>query len=57
MNFTEARNTLEKMLTSEFEERSINYLSPTFSYNKNAQIGGGMEMSMVEESFMVILYC
>lgn len=53
-NFNEARNTLEKMLNSEFEERCINYLSPAFSYNKSAQHhhNMSMEVSMVEESFM-----
>jgi hypothetical protein len=55
VNFNEARNTLEKMLTNEFEERSINYLSPAFSYNKT-NTGTNLadvSMSMMEESFMV----
>ena len=46
------------MLNSEFEERCINYLSPAFSYNKSSQHhhNMSMEVSMVEESFMVFLF-
>ena len=53
MSFNEARTTLEKMLTGEFEDRCINYMSPAFSYNKTSQVNASHEMSMVEESFMV----
>jgi len=37
VNFTEARSTLEKLLTSEFENRCINYLSPLLSYGINKE--------------------
>lgn len=55
MSFNEARTTLEKMLTGEFEDRCINYMSPAFSYNKASLVNASNEISMVEESFMVIL--
>jgi len=37
VNFNEARNTLEKLLTSEFETRCVNYLSPLLSYHKDKE--------------------
>jgi len=56
VNFNEARTTLEKMLTNEFEERCINYLTPAFSYNKtnNTPNLADVSISMMEESFMNI---
>ena len=58
VNFNEARTTLEKMLTNEFEERCINYLTPAFSYNKtnNTPNLADVSISMMEESFMVTTY-
>lgn len=52
-SFNDARATLEKMLTSEFEDRCISYLTPTLSYNKTSHPNVSMEISMAEESFVV----
>ena len=53
MSFNEARNTLEKMLNNEFEDKAISYFTPAFAYNKTAQHHNmSIEISMVEESFM-----
>lgn len=52
-NFNETRLTLEKLLTGEFEDRCLSYISPTFSYNK-ALPDSALDVSAVEESFMNI---
>ena len=42
------------MLNNEFEEKAISYFTPAFSYNKTTQHNMSIDISMVEESFMVI---
>jgi hypothetical protein len=57
-NFTKARTTLEQMLTSEFEDKTISYLTPCFQYNKNGANSNlaDVSISMMEESFLVSKY-
>ncbi len=54
VNFNEARNTLEKLLTSEFETRCINYLSPLLSYHKDKEQEQGAS-SWVDQKLLEIL--
>ena len=56
VNFNEARSTLEKLLTSEFEKRCIDYLTPVLSYNKITQGPQLNDVSLKEENFLVSLF-
>ncbi len=42
------------MLNTDFEVKAIEYFNPVFLYNKTQNNNMSMEISMVEESFMVI---
>jgi len=52
VNFNEARTTLEKLLTSEFENRCINYLSPLLSYGISKEVD---QSNPIQQKFLDVL--
>lgn len=53
MDFKDARNILEKLVTGKFEEKYLAYITPALRYTKKAQTPYMSDMSIVEESFIV----
>ena len=52
MDFKDARNLLEKLVTAKFEDKAIVYLTKTLGYTKKSQMLHLPDISIVEESFM-----
>ena len=53
LDFKDARNMLEKLVTAKFEDKVLTYLSKTLGYTKKSQMQHLPDISIVEESFMV----